>query len=200
MFYDRYHDLFFDDRDTSVYTKQLMDLKRLGFGAKEAELKRNFSVLNPGGLPPRRSDSVGTHAIGLRSVFGQDKSGQDPLRHFQAQFDKSLNESKPFAQQKRSEVAKLFAQGLNSLEKPKSKPYTQSNNPLAWVEANPRPTISVRTSMLQIVFGSTTIRKVTRSWLNSRSNYLASVQPTVQRPRKTDRWRVECSKQAIRFC
>jgi hypothetical protein len=135
MFQDRYHELFYEDKDDSVFRKQLLDLRRLNIDCKEIALKKQQSILSHTPVYNTKMDTMDHQMTNLRGRGMFESSINDKSRYFIAKSDSSQNESIQQAKNKKNEISKIFAQGIMSLEKPKYHLPFIDTNPLKWIDS-----------------------------------------------------------------
>jgi hypothetical protein len=140
MFMERYHNLFYDDKDNSAIQKQMFDLKRLDNDLRES-VKLLKAHKNPFNNPNAKIDSIDYQMISLQNHCNFQKRGRDSSKGAIHPAELSRNEKNEISRNKKREIANLFTNGMMALEKPKSLPRNMTQNILAWAEpTEDRPT------------------------------------------------------------
>lgn len=133
MFMERYHNLFYDDKDNSAFQKQMFDLKRLDNDLRESTKLLRASK-NPLNTNHAKIDSIDYQMISLQNNCNLQQRGRDYSKGVLHPLELSQNEKNDISRNKKREIANLFTNGIMSLDKPKPLPKNSSQNILAWAE------------------------------------------------------------------
>lgn len=130
---ERYHNLFYEDKDNSAFQKQMFDLKRLDNGLREST-KLIRSNKNPLNNHNAKIDSIDYQMISLQNNCNLQQRARDFSKGAMQPVELSQNEKNDISRNKKHEIANLFTNGMIALEKQKPLPKNFSQNILAWAE------------------------------------------------------------------